>query len=113
MLPKTQKIHLDKEFDQIFKTGRSAYGRFLGVKALKNDLKINRFAVVLGLKVEKSAVRRHLLKRLIFNLIKKNQANLNFSADCVIIALAAIKTASKEDIDLEIKNLLKEISRTL
>lgn len=105
MLPKTQKIHLDKEFDQIFKTGRSAYGRFLGVKALKNDLEFNRFAVVLGTKIEKSAVKRHFLKRLIFKVLKDCQHNLNFSADCVIIALVNIKKANQNDLKLEIERL--------
>lgn len=110
MLPKKQKIHLDKEFDQIFKTGRSIYGRFLGVKVIKNKLDYSRFAVVLGNKVEKSAVKRHFLKRLVFKTLRDKQTSLNYFADCVIIALASIKTANKSDLELELASLLHKVS---
>lgn len=111
MLPKIQKIHLDKEFNQIFKTGRSAYGRFLGVKIKENKLKYNRFAVILGLKVEKSAVKRHLLKRRLFKVLKEQQNNLNFFADCVIIALPSIKTADLNELKLELIEIFIKLSK--
>ncbi|MCK9467733.1 MAG: ribonuclease P protein component [Patescibacteria group bacterium] len=109
MLPKTQKLHLDKEFDQVFQTGRSTYGRFLGVKMIKTKLPQSRFAVILGLKIEKSATKRHKLKRQIFLIVKEAQQNLSFSCDCVIIALPSIKEANFVDIKLD---LLKTLAKT-
>lgn len=110
MLPKTQKLHLDKEFDQIFKTGRSTYGRFLGVKMIKTKLPKSRFAVILGLKIEKSATKRHKLKRQIFLIIKEAQQSLSFSCDCVIIALPSLKEANFIDIK---QDLLKTLEKTI
>lgn len=110
MLPKIQKLHLDKEFDRVFKTGYSAYGRFLGVKIVNNNLDYSRFAVILSNKISKSAVKRHIFKRQIFKCIKKHKSNLGFFGDCVIISLPLIKEASFQEIDLEIKKLFTEFS---
>ncbi len=111
MLPKIQKIHLDKEFNEIFKTGRSAYGRFLGVKIKENNLEYSRFAVILGLKVEKSAVKRHFLKRRIFKLLQEQQNNLNFFGDCVIIALPTIKKANLDELKTEVMEIFLKLSK--
>lgn len=111
MLPKIQKIHLDKEFNEIFKTGRSAYGRFLGVKIKENKLEYSRFAVLLGLKVEKSAVKRHFLKRRLFKILKENQNSLNFFGDCVIIALPTIKNSNLDELKADIMEIFLKLSK--
>ncbi|NCB20905.1 MAG: ribonuclease P protein component [Clostridia bacterium] len=110
MLPKKQKIHLDNEFNEIFKTGRSLYGRFLGVRCQKNAREINRFAIILGVKVEKSSVKRHFLKRNLFRLIKNNESHLLFFVDCIIVALPSIKNANQNELEMEIKKLFSKIS---
>ncbi|MDD3285700.1 MAG: ribonuclease P protein component [Patescibacteria group bacterium] len=106
MLAANKKLHLDNDFDKIFKTGRSAYGRFLGVKSLNSNKEFSRFGVILGIKIDKSAVRRHLLKRKIFNIITKIEDKLLFTRDYVIIALPPIKGASGPELENELIALL-------
>jgi len=71
MLPRKYKLSLDKDYENTFKTGRSIYGRFLGFKIRKNGLDISRFGVILGIKIEKSAVKRHVLKRRIYTILER------------------------------------------
>lgn len=113
MIARSYKLSLNNDFERVFKTGRSLYGRFLGVKMVRNNLKFSRFGVILGLKIEKSAVKRHLLKRRIFKVIAELQPKLLFPADYVIIALPAIKEASFSELRQEIINILSKISNNL
>ena len=110
MLPRFKKLHLNNDFDQVFKTGRSIYGRFLGFKVIKNNFSNSRFGLILGLKIDKSSVKRHLYKRQIFQLIVKHESKLPFPVDCVIIALPAIKEAKPAELEREIEYILTNIS---
>ncbi|MDD2681127.1 MAG: ribonuclease P protein component [Patescibacteria group bacterium] len=111
MIPSAHKISLDKDFENIFKTGRSIYGRFLGFKVLKNSLDYSRFSIILGKKIRKSAVARHSLKRKIFNVVAKIDNKLPFSIDCVIIVLPNSKEDVKFfDIETEIIQILEKIT---
>lgn len=112
MIPSAHKIGLDNDFEKIFKTGRSLYGRFLGFKILKNGLKHSRFSVILGKKIKKSAVNRHLLKRKIFSIIANERIKLPFSIDCVIIVLPSVKENPKfSELEIEIKETLAKIAK--
>ncbi|MGE5425524.1 MAG: ribonuclease P protein component [Bacillota bacterium] len=109
MLSKKHKLHLNRDFDKTFKAGRSQYGRFLGLRLKKNDLDYSRFGVILGLKVDKSAVGRHRLKRRIYGIIEKNYTKLPFPADCVIIALPTLKEASFQETEDELLAMLNRL----
>ena len=106
MLSANKKLHLDNDFNKVFKTGRSVYGRFLGVKSLDNNYGFSRFGVILGTKIEKKAVLRHLRKRRVFDIIVKIESKLLFAKDYVIIALPLIKEASVKDLESELNYLL-------
>ena len=109
MLPKIQKLKLDKEFNEVFKTGRSLYGRFLGIKLIKNEQKHSRFGIILGTKIEKSAVKRHFLRRLIYRALKENKEIVVFPCDCVIIALPKIKGVSFTELNNDLVESFKKI----
>ncbi len=88
MLNLKHKLKLNRDFDEIFKTGHSYYGRFVGVKTINNNRNYNRYAVLVSKKKEKSAVKRNLIKRKIFNEIKELDNNCHKGIDCVIIVLS-------------------------
>lgn len=111
MISKNYRLKLNKDFERAFKAGRSSYGRFLGVKVVKNDLTFSRFGVILGLKINKSAVARHFLRRRIFNIVKQVKNELPFLADYVIIALPDIKLASAIELEDELKSILFNFSK--
>lgn len=113
MLAKRYKISLDRDFNRIFKEGKSSYSKFFGIKFTPKDKSYSRFSVILSKKVEKNAIRRHYFKRRIFNLLRVFVPDLDFPFDCVIICLPTIKSLSwkevKDDLD---KNLNKLRSKT-
>jgi ribonuclease P protein component len=88
MLAIKYRLKLNRDFDKIFKTGHSYYGRFVGVKIINNEKTYNRYAVLVGKKIEKSAVKRNLIKRKTLNIIKIIDRDCHKGFDCVIIVLS-------------------------
>jgi len=111
MLPRKYKLTLNNDFEKTFKTGRSMYGRFFGFKFRKNLLKYSRFGVILGLKIDKSSVNRHRLKRQIYSIVENNCSRLSIPMDYVIIALPAIKEAKFVELETEITDFFTRISK--
>lgn len=105
MLAKNKRLKKNKDFDSVFKEGKSAYGGFLGVKIKKNDLEISRFGLLLGIKVSKLAVIRNFYKRRIKAVLQQTVSNTKNGYDLVIIALPTIKNKTYQEIETEIKNL--------
>jgi len=77
-----------KEFELIFKTGRSSYDQLMGLKILQNTLTISRFGIVVSTKVSKKAVLRNRLRRQIRYIITKHPS-IKTGYDMVIIVLPA------------------------
>lgn len=109
MLAKKSRLKKNKEFDQVFKEGRSVYGKLLGVKIRKNQLDINRFGILLSTKVSKLAVVRNLYKRRIKEIIRQDNFQLKKGYDCVIIVMPTIINSSYCDIKTEIKNIFSKL----
>lgn len=105
MLAKNKRLKKNKDFDSVFKEGKSAYGGFLGVKIKKNDLEISRFGLLLGIKVSKLAAIRNLYKRRIKAVLQQTVSNTKNGYDLVIIVLPTIKNKTYQEIETEIKNL--------
>ncbi len=89
MFKKENRLTKNKEFDNVWQKGRSSFDKILGVKALKNDLKISRFGIIVSTKVSKKAVLRNKIKRRIREISKKHFENLKNGFDIVIIAQKA------------------------
>lgn len=110
MFKKLNRLNQKKDFDLIFKKGFSSYGENIGIKLIKNDLKINRFGVIVGLKISKKAVERNKIKKQIKSFLEKEDLLLKKGYDFVFIALPPIKNKSYKEICLEIVNNLKKLS---
>jgi len=76
-----------KDFDLVFKTGRSCFDKFLGLKAAPNELKQHRLGIIISSKVSKKAVERNLLKRRLKEIIKKELVEISVDYDLVLVAL--------------------------
>jgi len=109
MLAKKSRLKKNKEFDQVFKEGKSAYGKLLGIKIRKNQLDINRFGILLSTKVSKLAVIRNLYKRRIREIIGQDNFQLKKGYDCVVIVMPAIINSNYQDIKTEIKNIFNKL----
>ncbi len=110
MLPLKNRLKLNRDFDKTFQTGHSYYGRFLGVKIVKNQLDFNRFGFSINLKVDKRAVIRNLLKRKLKGILINIEKDFKKGFDCVIIVLSEIKQASDEEIKNDLINIFKSLN---
>jgi len=100
MLPKKNRLTKDKEFNNVFKNGRSSYTKILGFKAIKNNLNLNRFGIIVSKKVSKKAVERNKIKRQIRAIIKSK--NLHQGYDIIVLALPKIINSDYKKIEQSI-----------
>ncbi len=110
MLEKNNRIRLDKEFDRVFKTGQSFYGKVLGIKAADNALSFSRFGIMVGLKVSKKAVVRNKIKRQIRSIISQELSLIKPGKDVVVIVFPLILDNNFEEIKKSLENSFKKIN---
>jgi ribonuclease P protein component len=109
MLEKSLCLTKNKEFDVVFKEGKSSYGQSLGFKVIKNQLNHNRFGILLSNKVSKSAVVRNKHRRRIRSIIFKENQIIKQGFDFVIIVFPLILNKKYSEVEKEIKNSLSKL----
>lgn len=91
MLARQNRLVKEKDFKEIFKRGKSFYAKIFSIKALANELEINRYGIVISTKVSKKAVERNKLKRQFREAIKEFDEKIIPGLDLVVIvSLAAL-----------------------
>jgi ribonuclease P protein component len=98
MLKKENRISLNKDFDRVFKTGQSFYGKVLGFKAAKNMLPDSRFGILISAKISKKAVIRNRFKRQLREIIHEELPKLKTGYDVVLIVLPLILDKNFEEL---------------
>lgn len=109
MLPKINRLTKDKEFDAVFKRGRSNYDKIVGVKIMANKADVNRFGILISSKVSKKAVIRNKLKRQIRDILFKENDFLKVGYDFVIITLPEIRDKDSAEIKEALLNSFKKL----
>lgn len=97
MIKKVNRLTKQKEFDKVFKEGKSKFDKTLGIKVLSNELGYNRFGILVGLKVSKTAVGRNKIKRRLREVLRLNNHYLKQGYDMVVVTLPPAKDANFED----------------
>lgn len=110
MLPKINRLTKNKEFDYVFKKGRSNYNNLLGVKNTLNDLGLVRLGILISNKVSKKATDRNKTKRQIREIFNQYLNKIIAGNDFVIIALPVIKTKTYQEIEEAIIFSLKKLN---
>lgn len=110
MLPKAQRLTRNKEFDFVFKGGKSHYSDFFGLKIKKNQLHLNRFGFIVSIKVSKKAVLRNRLKRQVRSVIREENKTLKQGFDCVFIFFPLILDKKFNEIRELIKTSFKKLN---
>lgn len=109
MLKKNNKINKTKEFDHVFKQGRSSFDKIIGVKFIENNLNESRFGVIVGTKISKKAPIRNKIKRQIRAVIFKELPYIKNNIDCIIITLPDIIEKDFNDIQISIQKHFKKL----
>lgn len=107
MLARQNRIVKQKDFEKIFKQGRSYYTKLLGVKMLANQLELNRFGIVISTKISKKATERNRLKRQIRQVARELDKKLKPGLDLVIITLPGFLNQEYTAIKGELEKVFK------
>lgn len=110
MLPKINRLTKNKEFDCVFKKGRSNYNNLLGIKNAPNDLGLVRLGILISNKVSKKAVDRNKTKRQVREIFNQYLNKIIAGNDFLIIALPAIKAKTYQEIEGAIIFSLKKLN---
>lgn len=90
MLPKRNRLVKGKDYEKVWRHGRSFFKETVGFKVLKNDLNISRFGFIVGIKVSKKAVQRNRIKRQLSEIIRLKINSIKPGYDFLILALPKI-----------------------
>lgn len=114
MLPKINRLTKKKDFETVFKNGKSFKRYFLLFKILKNNLKESRFGFVVSKKISNKATIRNKVKRrlraIVSSQFKKNESSADKQCiDLIIIALPGIEKKEFSEIQEVITKVLSKI----
>ena len=105
MLPKENRLKKKKDFERVFKKGRSFKEGFLFLKVVKNNLKDNRFGFLVGKNFSKKATLRNKLRRKLREIIKLKMPKFKKNFDAVLIIIPGIETKDFWEIEETINKL--------
>lgn len=111
MLPKKNRLTQKKDFDTVFKSGKTIKGDFLIFKLLKNHLGENRFGFIVSKKVSNRATKRNLVKRKLRQAVTKAYQEgvvREESLDVVMFALPNIIQKDSLEIEKTISSFFKK-----
>jgi len=106
-MKKEFRLRLQRDFDRVFRSGRSITHQELTLRYSPNNLNFPRVAIVVSQKVAKKAAKRNLLKRRLKEIVRKR---LNLIGNWDLIFIARNRLTEKEFLQLEaiVERLLKE-----
>ena len=109
MLLKANTLTKDKEFENVFKLGKSSFDKIIGIKAIENKNKIIRFGILVSTKISKKAVERNKIKRQIKDIIRLELEKLKQDRDVVVITLPSILGKTYQEIQESIIKHFKKL----
>ena len=113
MLPKANRLKKNKEFERVFKNGRSFREDFLILRVILNNLKNSRFGFVISSKVSKKAVIRNKIKRwlrqaVLFQLKENNK--IQESIDVIIIVKPGTIVKDFQEVKKVVNKIFKKLN---
>jgi ribonuclease P protein component len=110
MLKNINRLRKTREIQKVFKAGRTIKSANFSLRYAPNRLSSNRFAIVVGTKVDKRATRRNALKRRVREVVRTNIQTLPAGYDIVLSAHKLPNWPLKlADVEGELTELLKKI----
>jgi len=108
-LPSKNRLRAKKDFDRLFKNGKSIKGHFLLAKYTEPSGLNPRIGFIVPAKVAKLAVIRNKTKRFLANQVQKHLNKIN--KDAIILVLKLPDQKPKEDqLMREVANIVKHIT---
>jgi ribonuclease P protein component len=102
----TKSLQKNKDFQQVYKKGKSFANKYFVMYVLKNELEENRLGISVSKKVGNS-VQRNRLKRLIRENYRISESKYIRGLDIVIIARINSKGIGYEEVESALEHLRK------
>ena len=96
MLSFRNRLKKQKDFEKIFKNGKSFKQGSLYLKINKNDLQSSRFGFIVSKKFSKKAVERNRIKRILREVVKERIGEVVKGMDIVIVVNPKAKADFQE-----------------
>lgn len=109
MFGQQNRLTKKKDFDNVFKNGKGTFEQFFGIKTLPNELKTNRYGILVSNKVNKSAVGRNLIKRRVRAILRLLHPEIKQGFDIIIITQPKIREAEYKEIEMVLIKIFKKI----
>lgn len=110
MLKKLHRLKKKKDFDIVFKNGKSKFSKILGIKIFSNNLDESRFGIIVSKKVSKKAVERNKIKRQIREILRLSLSEIKPGYDIIVIVSPNIMGSTYDKIKDSLFFCLKKIS---
>ena len=101
-----EKLGKNKEFQKVYKSGRSKANKYLVMYAKKNELETGRLGISVSKKVGNSVIR-HRIARLIRESYRLNQSKFHSGWDIVVVARQGAKGRNYFEINSAMLHLAK------
>ena len=98
----------NRDFQIVYKKGKSTANKYLVMYVLKNETEENRLGISVSKKVGNSVVR-HRITRLIRESYRLNQSQFKKGYDIVVIARATAKDKTYQEIESALLHLGKHL----
>ena len=108
MLPEKNRLKKKKDFERVFKKGKSCKEDFLYLKIIKNHLKNSRFGFIVSNKFSKKAVIRNKIKRKLKRLTEIKLSKIKKGIDGVIIVRPGLEINDFWELEEKINKLFKK-----
>ena len=113
MLKRSKRIQGKTRVGEILDDGQSTSNSFFVLRKKVNNLHENHYAVLVGKKLERSAVKRNRLRRQAYEVIRLLEKDGLVSntppSDIVLIARKGVHKASFTEIQKALRSLLHEV----
>ena len=100
----SESLKKNKDFQQVYRRGKSYANKLLVMYVLKNDSETNRLGISVSKKVGNSVVRHHVT-RLIRESYRLQEEMFNSGLDIVVIARAGAKESTYHEIEKALLHL--------
>ena len=108
MLSAANRLRLQRDFDRVYKQGRTVNGPLFNLKYVPNNLPDSRFSFVISSKVEKLATRRNLIRRRLRAAVALLQGGVKPGFDVVILIKKAALAVPYQDLAKQVEIILRQ-----
>lgn len=108
MLPKRYKLRKNNEIKKVFEKGKYSQKGAIGIKFLRNNLSVTRFAFMVGLKISKKATQRNKIRRRLNEIIRLNLSQIKKGYDVMVMTKPEISGKEYQETEKELMGLFKK-----